>query len=453
MVDGAMPAENGAPTFELSFDYASEPLVIPCGSFVSVMCEVLGDEIAVVDALGVANLQGAVGFLDRFQVGLLVPVAIASGDSIPIRTDDAFNTDIRGGTGGGLGDLRLHVKGLIAGDSALAASAVVYGTAPTGRLTAEYRYIGEYGPTLGGHIVGEFRGGPVRVAANVGGIWRGDGTLLTTESGSDLTYGLGAALEAASVGVIAELTGATGFRDDDFRLESRLAGLLNVGEVALTVGGGVGLSRGVGVPAYRLLGGVRWTPETTPDTDGDGMLDDVDTCPTHAEDFDGHHDRDGCPDDDNDEDGLPDRMDECPNAAEDADGFNDADGCPEPDNDSDDLADGFDSCPMDPEDKDGDRDDDGCPDDDRDQDGISDAQDRCPEQEEDTDGLADDDGCPERDFDRDGIPDEDDVCPEVRGDMVDGVCPDPNALPVAPAPGTTPAAPPASPTPAPAPRP
>ncbi len=48
------------------------------------------------------------------------------------------------------------------------------------------------------------------------------------------------------------------------------------------------------------------------DSDGDGILDDVDKCPDQPEDFDGFQDDDGCPDLDNDGDGIPDIMDRCP---------------------------------------------------------------------------------------------------------------------------------------------
>src|SRR5262249_43949814 len=42
------------------------------------------------------------------------------------------------------------------------------------------------------------------------------------------------------------------------------------------------------------------------DTDGDGIPDDEDACPTEPEDKDGFQDADGCPDPDNDGDGIPD---------------------------------------------------------------------------------------------------------------------------------------------------
>jgi outer membrane protein OmpA-like peptidoglycan-associated protein len=131
------------------------------------------------------------------------------------------------------------------------------------------------------------------------------------------------------------------------------------------------------------------------DTDGDGIPDDVDKCPTEAEDKDGYHDDDGCPDPDNDNDGIPDTLDKCPNDPEDKDGFEDQDGCPDLDNDHDGIPDALDKCPNEPEDKDGFEDQDGCPDPDNDRDGIPDTIDKCPNEPETVNKYKDEDGCPD----------------------------------------------------------
>jgi outer membrane protein OmpA-like peptidoglycan-associated protein len=131
-------------------------------------------------------------------------------------------------------------------------------------------------------------------------------------------------------------------------------------------------------------------PPKPGDKDGDGILDDVDECPTVPEDKDGFADDDGCPEDDNDADGILDKDDKCPMDPEDRDGFEDADGCPDNDNDSD---------------------------------GLSDKIDACPDQAEDKDGFEDDDGCPDCDDDKDGVPEcpePIDKCPGVKGDSADG---------------------------------
>ncbi len=134
------------------------------------------------------------------------------------------------------------------------------------------------------------------------------------------------------------------------------------------------------------------------DTDGDGIMDPDDQCPTEAEDLDGDADDDGCPEEDaapsdTDADGITDDVDQCPNDAEDLDGFEDTNGCPDPDNDQDGLLDAVDQCPNDKEDKDQFEDEDGCPDPDNDKDGVLDADDKCPAEMETQNGYQDGDGC------------------------------------------------------------
>jgi hypothetical protein len=65
------------------------------------------------------------------------------------------------------------------------------------------------------------------------------------------------------------------------------------------------------------------------DTDGDGVLNAVDKCPSEPEDKDGFEDEDGCPDPDNDKDGILDAVDKCPNQPEDFNHYKDEDGCPD----------------------------------------------------------------------------------------------------------------------------
>ncbi|MBN8232186.1 OmpA family protein [Corallococcus macrosporus] len=123
-----------------------------------------------------------------------------------------------------------------------------------------------------------------------------------------------------------------------------------------------------------------------PDDDHDGIPDVSDTCPTEPETVNGERDEDGCPDTvpeekpvanatqppaplalppapvDTDGDGILDPEDRCPTVAEDPDGFEDEDGCPDPDNDKDGIADADDQCPLEAEVINGVKDDDGCPD-------------------------------------------------------------------------------------------
>jgi hypothetical protein len=71
------------------------------------------------------------------------------------------------------------------------------------------------------------------------------------------------------------------------------------------------------------------------DSDGDGIYDANDACPTQKETFNGYQDTDGCPDTapttstDSDADGIPDASDGCPTQKETFNGYQDSDGCPD----------------------------------------------------------------------------------------------------------------------------
>ena len=156
------------------------------------------------------------------------------------------------------------------------------------------------------------------------------------------------------------------------------------------VSGSAGVTAGYGSPDWRGVGMIGFTmpePEVIGDSDGDGILDDVDQCPNEPEDFDGFQDEDGCPDPDNDGDGVLDVNDGCPDDAEDIDGFEDEDGCPDPDNDGDGILDVDDQCPNEP----GPPENNGCPDPDRDGDGVPDRVDNCPDEP----GTVENHGCQE----------------------------------------------------------
>lgn len=191
-------------------------------------------------------------------------------------------------------------------------------------------------------------------------------------------------------------------------------------DLEVIIGGGFGLNRHVGSPAWRAFTSVGYayerpeeapapkpTPVVNTDRDNDGISNDVDGCPDEPEDVDQFADGDGCPDIDNDADGLVDADDQCADEAEDADEFEDDDGCPDPDNDQDTVADADDKCPQVP----GEPDLAGCPDNDPDKDGILADADKCPRDKEDFDQFEDEDGCPEVDNDQDAVADQIDKCP------------------------------------------
>jgi OOP family OmpA-OmpF porin len=118
------------------------------------------------------------------------------------------------------------------------------------------------------------------------------------------------------------------------------------------------------------------TVEPPKDTDGDGIIDAEDACPTVA----GLAQFKGCPD--TDKDGIADNEDKCPTVA----GLPKYNGCPIPDTDND---------------------------------GINDEEDKCPT----VAGLARYNGCPIPDRDNDGVNDEEDNCPDIAGPAENKGCP------------------------------
>lgn len=144
-----------------------------------------------------------------------------------------------------------------------------------------------------------------------------------------------------------------------------------------------------------------------PDSDSDGITDASDDCPLVA----GIVKYKGCPIPDTDKDGINDENDKCPTVV----GVSKYDGCPIPDTDADGINDDNDKCPtvagLDRYN--------GCPIPDTDGDGINDELDKCPS----VAGLAQFDGCPNPDRDMDGVPNETDLCPDIKGPASNDGCP------------------------------
>ena len=119
-------------------------------------------------------------------------------------------------------------------------------------------------------------------------------------------------------------------------------------------------------------------PPPPKDTDGDGIIDSLDKCPTVK----GLARYEGCPIPDTDKDGINDEEDKCPTVP----GLARYQGCPIPDTDKD---------------------------------GINDEEDKCPT----VPGVARYQGCPIPDTDGDGVNDEEDRCPTIPGVRENYGCP------------------------------
>jgi len=394
----------------------------------------VGDErVTVVESLVAAQLTAAYGVTDKLQLGVNLPLIFAlNGDGLD---PDTGMASMGGLSVTGLGDLLVEGKMRLYKKDALRIAGMVGISLPTSFGSDGSAFIGDNLPTLRARMALQLD--PARRVSfgiNGGVLLRKPRTIYDSTIGPQLTWGAAAAVRITDrFSLIGEGYGRTGI--PDFSLDAsplEVEGGLRIyatNAVAVVVGGGAGLVRGIGSPEARFFVSLGYAPDVR-DSDGDGVPNGRDKCLLVPEDRDGTEDDDGCPDDDNDGDRRPDDVDKCPNEAEDLDGFDDDDGCPELDNDKDGIADLQDKCINDAEDHKEPYPKDGCPGNKRDSDGdgLNDELDKCPQQEEDLDGFEDGDGCPEADNDNDGIPDAQDTCPvcaeDKDGFKDDDGCPD-----------------------------
>ncbi|ATB36096.1 hypothetical protein CYFUS_001510 [Cystobacter fuscus] len=379
------------------------------------------------------DVMGSLSLWNRFELGVVLPITYQSSES-----DAGFTPAFAQGlSGAGLSDVRLVPKLNLVSSENFGLGLVVPVLLPSARGEA---FRGGAGVSARPQLVVEWgRDKGARLVANLGANIQREEQLRNLRTGTELMYALGAQIPfSEKLALRANLAGSyglnyTGFGALPLEVLAALQYRFSPG-LSAHVGGGPGLTRGYGTPAFRVFAGIDWhqpgerasaapkaaptdeaAPETAPtdeaapeaapaaapvDTDGDGIPDTADQCPTKAEDKDGFEDQDGCPDRDNDKDGRPDVTDQCPNEPETINRFQDEDGCPDQapakDSDGDGLLDSQDKCPLQAEDRDGFQDEDGCPDPDNDQDGVPDAKDQCPNEPEIINGVKDEDGCPDQ---------------------------------------------------------
>jgi outer membrane protein OmpA-like peptidoglycan-associated protein len=411
------------------------------------------NEVTVVENQMTANLMGSFGFTYKWlhaQVGLDLPInMMLSGNDVNAQGDAVGDL-----SAAGVGDLRMQIKVLLLNDwNGLSVSFAPEVTFPTGN---DEGFAGDPNLSFCPYVMAGYRIGDLSVMAGLcPWLIRENSMYFSSESSDGAVYYLGAGYQVhRRIGIEAGLFGRAAYSTksgcrfdtteqktvcddssgsdlDAYPLELDIGAKVGLAK-GFSVGAGVGfgLVQAIGSPQFRLIAGIQWAPSFK-DTDGDGVYDQDDACPTQAEDKDGFQDADGCPEMDNDEDLVPDARDKCPNEPEDKDTFQDDDGCPDLDNDSDGVPDLKDNCPFKAETKNGFKDDDGCPDEpDQDEDGVPDVNDKCPKQAEDIDKFEDLDGCPDPDNDNDGVPDKFDDCPNKPEDMDnfkdDDGCPDPD---------------------------
>ncbi|MBL8609734.1 MAG: OmpA family protein [Myxococcales bacterium] len=265
-------------------------------------------------------------------------------------------------------------------------------------------------------------------SARVGFLYRGrEAAFDGGQVGSEITFGaaagarvldkkllLGPELAASSVAVNGGF-----FEKRSTPVEALLGAHYKVGSFQVGAGAGTGFSRGFGSPEVRVLASLEFFPEVVLDSDGDGVPDKEDACPSVKGERTADPKTNGCPPPpppppDRDRDGILDHDDACPDVPGIPTGDPKTHGCPPPqDRDQDGILDKDDACPdqkglasTDPTFH-------GCPD--TDGDGVFDKVDACPAEP----GLKTSDpktnGCPDPDRDKDGIPNAADACPDEPG--------------------------------------
>jgi OmpA-OmpF porin, OOP family len=380
------------------------------------------------------------GIGQRFAVGAALPVFLYQDGSSPLpRTV----SEVPNVPTSGFGDLGISLKGAIIRNEqgGFGLGALGYVSVPTGDRSG---YAGESGPTATARLLAEYTLLVAVAQASIGYKLRTDHHTWPDVSaggvrfGDEIPWSVGLAVRPGVLGI------DPGNRQ---RLEVAFHGWLPAGPVGpfgsgdpgsaalspvqlalsdrielghyrdtfITVGGEIGLNQAIGVPAFRAIVGVAWTPRAH-DLDNDGVKDDIDGCPEIPEDKDGFEDSDGCPEIDNDDDGIIDREDACPNVKGVPSSDPRKNGCPVADADGDSVEDARDACPKEKGKASSDPRTNGCPAKDKDGDGIDDSVDKCPDQPEDRDGFEDEDGCPDPDNDGDGVSDKEDACPNARGE-------------------------------------
>jgi len=333
--------------------YGHEPLQIETANGATV-----GDFVG---GVGSAQLSAAIGLFERVDlgVGFALHYTREGSDFRDRRLAVASNPESRVA----VGDVRLAPRISLLrhdGPSGVDLALVVPIWLPTGN---DASYAGE--PfRIEPRVAFDYRSHQIVFVVNAGYRVRSAARVVNTELNDQVTLGVGAdVLVAGGLGLLATadsrlnvLADDLGFHDLDTEL--LLGARYAASGFRVQLGGGPGVTRAFSAPAFRVFAALSYIhepaqalappplePDPVSDADGDGVPDASDRCPNEAEDGQGVHAADGCPDPDADRDGLSDAHDRCPNEPEDREGYQDDDGCPDHDNDGDGVNDAADSCP------------------------------------------------------------------------------------------------------------
>jgi outer membrane protein OmpA-like peptidoglycan-associated protein len=226
---------------------------------------------------------------DRFQLGVHLPTYLRA---------DGQDADGQPALGDVAVDGRLHLLGGQAQDPAgLAISGRVWAPTSTSPLA-----LGHDGVAWEAVVAADLQASPVLFMVNLGyrgvpevplGAWTWGDAIVGRAGLASVGYtGFGVSAEMALQQV---LPGSS--EVGDTAVEGLLGTWVRLGrsDMVLHLGGGAGMTQGIGASRFRIIASLGYEPPLRRDADGDGLDDRVDGCPSSTEDRDGWEDEDGCP--------------------------------------------------------------------------------------------------------------------------------------------------------------
>ena len=263
----------------LFLNYAHEPLVVINPSNSARLQHLVRNQLGF-------DLIGAIGLGERLELGLVAPLKLQHGEFNQLPTGNLEQS-----WKGGLGDLRLVPKVLLLQRDTLRLGLAAPVVLPTGGAS-ELRGQKGFGVQPRLAVDYAFESG-TRLLANVGLNVRSRQELLNLSVGNELSYGVGAAIPfevkshpftgLASLGGALGLGASGGTNEEERPLELQAGLQTRVSKSLMaTLGVGKGLTLGYGMPVFRVFSGFSYASSrpAPPDTDGDGLVDGKDACPT-----------------------------------------------------------------------------------------------------------------------------------------------------------------------------
>jgi len=328
--------------FQVYFDYSRDPMELQVTNG-----PIPDQRLALVHSQLTGHLTWSLGLWERLVIFMDVPYTFILGDNLSDEGAaflEAIGLGLLIPAGSGLGDLYLGARGVLYGTRQNIFQLAAQATLTTNTASAsrpQQNYLGEpnRSPHIGGwfEVLGTFNAGElVRIPLNLGYKTGFTQDIPSLGIGNQLTFGAAVqvllgqdrfmlTMEAFGRTAAASGTGFGGRQESPVEL---LGGFKYLHPKGFAVGaaGTGGVTSGYGNPDCRLIGMLGYTmPEkevaAVVDTDGDGIVDELDACPNEP----GPPANQGCPDSDRDGDGVPDRIDNCP----DEPGPVENQGCPE----------------------------------------------------------------------------------------------------------------------------